>query len=313
MIYEKSTYRFQLDKTKPRKKFTCPSCGKQRCFTRYIDMKTGEYVGDDFGICDRATHCGYHKRPTSSDINKGTPLFLSSHEINKGLLLSTQDYDDCIDPSTVLKYMGGYENNKLFKYLSGVFGFDRTYAAFVKYRVGTIDLYGWRGASIFWQIDNEWNVRTGKVMDYDEKTGHRVKGEWSHVTWYHSIENCDFNLKQCLFGSHLLDGLPEDTEVNIVESEKTAIIATICSPKSLFLSTGGLQNLRSEVMNILGDRKVIAYPDKGAAFFKWNDKIKDNLGGMNITVNSYLENKKEVNEGDDMADYLIIKELSKKK
>jgi hypothetical protein len=32
------------------------------------------------------------------------------------------------------------------------------------------------GAVIFWQIDRENKVRTGKVMQYNPEDGHRVKG-----------------------------------------------------------------------------------------------------------------------------------------
>ena len=44
------------------------------------------------------------------------------------------------------------------------------------------------GAVIFWQIDRENKVRTGKVMQYNPGDGHRVKdGQTSAVNWIHSI------------------------------------------------------------------------------------------------------------------------------
>ena len=61
---------------------------------------------------------------------------------------------------------------------------------------------------IFYQIDTQSRIRTGKVMKYDPETG-QLPQEWT--------------LTQCLFGEHLLPLFPEKP-VALVESEKTAII-----------------------------------------------------------------------------------------
>lgn len=59
---------------------------------------------------------------------------------------------------------------------------------------------------MFWQIDYEGNVRTGKVMLYDCQSGRRVKDEncRGRIGWMHSrVEVPDgggFRLRQCLFG-----------------------------------------------------------------------------------------------------------------
>ena len=43
------------------------------------------------------------------------------------------------------------------------------------------------GAVIFWQIDRENKVHTGKVMQYNPENGHRIKGgEALAVDWIHS-------------------------------------------------------------------------------------------------------------------------------
>lgn len=39
-------------------------------------------------------------------------------------------------------------------------------------------------STIFWQIDINGNVRTGKIMKYDGKTGHRIKELHSLIKQY---------------------------------------------------------------------------------------------------------------------------------
>lgn len=50
--FDKSVHRYELDHSKPRRKMTCPQCGKDKCFTPYVDVTTGQIVGEQFGICD---------------------------------------------------------------------------------------------------------------------------------------------------------------------------------------------------------------------------------------------------------------------
>lgn len=42
----------------------------------------------------------------------------------------------------------------------------------MRYRIGTSN--HWPNATIFWQIDQQQKVHTGKIMLYDYHTGHRV-------------------------------------------------------------------------------------------------------------------------------------------
>ena len=59
------------------------------------------------------------------------------------------------------------------------------------------------GATIFWQVDKQMKIRTGKIILYEPNTGKRVKDSWPNVTWVHSTIRQDFGLSQCLYGEHL--------------------------------------------------------------------------------------------------------------
>ena len=44
-------------------RYPCPACEKPHQFTRYLDARTGEPVGERVGSCNRRAHCGYHYTP----------------------------------------------------------------------------------------------------------------------------------------------------------------------------------------------------------------------------------------------------------
>ena len=143
--------------------------------------------------------------------------------------------------------------------------------AAARYRLGcTKD-----GGVIFWEIDNQQQVHTGKIMYYQPDC-HRDKEH--HPTWVHSLmkdklpEN--YELQHCLFGQHLLTSAlsHQPSAVCIVESEKTAFILSEILPDFLWLSCGGLHMFKAELLAPLVDYKVVIFPDTdetGEAFKQW--------------------------------------------
>ena len=134
-------------------------------------------------------------------------------------------------------------------------------------------------AIIFQQIDQDNLCRTGKIMQYNPATGHRIKdpNKPGRINWLHSILKRrkqlppDWQLTQCLFGEHLLSS-DQGKTVALVESEKTAIICSAMMPQYLWLATGGKSGLTSERLSSLKGRKIIVFPDIDA-FKDWQQKI----------------------------------------
>ena len=130
---------------------------------------------------------------------------------------------------------------------------------------------GWRdGRVVFWMIDSEGNPRAAKLMRY-LPDGHRDKQ--AHPGWIYNqdgvrqrLDPDSHEILKPLFGSHLLSRYPQAV-VNIVESEKTAIImATYYGghDQQLWLACGGLKHLQLDSMQPLIDqqRTVWLWPDK---------------------------------------------------
>lgn len=197
--------------------------------------------------------------------------------------------------------------NNFIDYLITLFGTDLTRKLVDDYFIASSKL--WKGATVFWQVDLSGQVRTGKIILYNPKSGKRVKEPFNHIAWAHLVLRINnFNLKQCFFGEHLLN-FSLDKPVAIVESEKSAIIASVFMPQFIWLASGGLSNLGIDKFRNLKGRRIILFPDlKG--FKKWKQKAKEIERFLNckILVSDFLElnasdNEKEL--GLDIADYLI--------
>ena len=168
------------------------------------------------------------------------------------------------------------------------------------------------GSVIYWQIDTKGRVRTGKVMKYNPETGHRIK-DAGGINWIHSImkkQNLlpeDYNLVQCLFGEHLLRMYPNKV-VALVESEKSALIASGVYPDYVWLATGGKSQLSIDKLKALKGRTVIMFPDVDG-FEYWTVKAKEvETIGCKVIVSDLLE--KNATDEDrankiDIADWLI--------
>jgi len=197
--------------------------------------------------------------------------------------------------------------NNLLQYLSALWGNSVMLKMARRYHVGTSN--HWPGACIFWQMDSNLKVRTGKIMLYNAQTGKRVKEPFNHIHWMHKKLYAGYRLEQCLFGEHLVHtgkGLP----IAIVESEKTAIIASHYLPQYHWLATGGLHNLNAHKCLPLKGRRLILYPDVNA-LAAWQQKAAELellLPGTAITVDDFLERnatEKQRLAGWDIGDYLL--------
>ena len=205
------------------------------------------------------------------------------------------------------KTLGHYSLNPLFNYLKGIMDEESRMRLMEKYNVGTSKKWG--GSTVFWQVDVQGRVRTGKIMCYDPETGHRVKEPHSRVCWVHTeLKEKDYHLKQCLFGEHLLPSNPA-LPVILVESEKTALIGSFFVPEMLWLASGGINGcFNPDTMEVLRGRDVTLMPDLGAMEI-WRQKAEI-LSSIchTVTVSDVLEREAEDwqrEKGWDIADFLL--------
>jgi hypothetical protein len=286
-------YKYQLDKSS--KKFNCPQCGKKR-FVKYVENETGHYADSKYGRCDRQDSCGYKLYPNNNSI------------VNYNYVPPKPKKPTYIDKEILQKTLTKYDINPLVTYLYSHYTKNEVNATIDKYQVGTSNRFNY--STVFWQMDNTGNIRSGKIMAYDITTGKRVKKEDGSplISWAHTALNIpEFNLNQCLFGLHLLS--ESIKQVAIVESEKTAVIMSIEFPQYTWMATASLNGFKYDLLEPLKNKEIIAFPDKGG-YERWRSTA-DNLNrvGFDIRVSKLLENK-GYETGWDLVD-VINNELKK--
>ena len=299
----------------------CPQCKKSNSFTLYLDGDTNQPISPTVGICNHANSCGYHYTPKQYFIDnpqrggfepRPTRVIQPPQRPKPMGLIPIE----CMDRTRSTDSNFVYFLTGLFKSLDNSISIEEPCRT---YKLGATK----DKRVIFWQIDINGNVRTGKIMQYNPTTGKRVHNASGAIDWIHNTLKRadklpdDYNLKQCYFGEHQLNEQP-DKIVAITEAEKTAVIGSVLYPQLIWLGAGGVAGLTVEKSKVLKDRSVILYPDlsnpelpkEKQAFEIWSkraDEIRQRYG-CKIVVSDILEKNatdEEKRNGLDIADYLI--------
>ena len=171
------------------------------------------------------------------------------------------------------------------------------------------------GRVVWWNIDHTGVPRSAKMMRY-KPDGHRDKDEkpgwlYNYDGYRQTCKPDEHTILKPLFGSHLLKRYPQAT-VNIVESEKTAVIMANYYgnlDKQLWLACGGIEYLKNlEPLQPLIDqgRTVWLWPDKDGQE-RWQE-VAEKLGSEKVRVYTrFFETCWKPEDGDkaDAADITI--------
>ena len=186
-------------------RYYCPGCNhRTKTFTRYIDNQTGLHLHPTVGKCGRLDNCAYHlspaeyfkRNPSAKPITNPVSQhsyygpWTIDHRPNTTTQASyygpwTMDYRPSYIPQHIFRQsLIAYSHNHFINYLIRMFGKACTTRLVERYYIGTAN--HWPGSTVFWQLDRQGQVRTGKVMLYNDD-GKRVKQPFNHVQWAHCL------------------------------------------------------------------------------------------------------------------------------
>lgn len=301
------------------KREPCPLCNSsdgRATLTKYFDfdVSNGKYF--------KCFACDTFVRPTKKSNHKPKRKLSSAK--------SKVKFDDTIIKSLYEQSL--FQHSDLTQYLI---------EEFEKYDAGGniayhIDL--WRLTAdnmrnqIFWYFDINDNLKTAKCIPYHKNGKRRKKDkalnlvthtaeaifgfQQDNQTTYFSAKNGYDNSH--LYGEHQLNrkytyfsafDMTYHTNcsnytIMLVESEKTAVIASFFMPNFLFLATGGANALTIDKLKYLRGRDIYIAFDNDTAGQDSALKISDELTKYKIT-HEILDISEYVGEKQDFADYYL--------
>lgn len=306
--------------------FDCPVCDKNT-FKKFFYDEENIQIGDYVGFCSNSD-CSFCLLPEEFFAYRSQLVYQSGvrNLINLGLKMSKPgDMDYFISRFWAT---GLTRDNNLFNFLSQFFDPNQVEKIFNLYDVQTSVFDKWKNACIFWRIARDGRKLAYKLIQFrtdGERAGHRDP-EVS-ILQHSLIDNGD-GQRYCLFGLHLLNN-PENQNkpICIVESEKTAIIASIVYPDGLWLSTGSSRYLNKMNIDDIPKNNIVLFPDPDLEGDineetgkpddwnerkRWFDKLKD------ATISGFMKRYVEENKTElvqefgeehykeaDIADYIV--------
>lgn len=265
-------YPFHLDTTS--KKHQCPSCGHKACFVAYINSETNEPVDvNQFGRCDRENSCGYHMHPNEDP------------EIAKQ---KQETFTPTPDPTVVQ-----------------IFPDENIYAPIInKTKTCVSPLHTYCNKALL--IPNDHLLKWGVYSDKEDLTVYIFRDFNNRIVnlkWFkykddghRDKEFSSFSLRQpphtpqkksekeksdlvkevgkyrlCLFGEHLLPRAIDDVPVCVVESEKTAVLASFFYKQFHWVACGSNNGLtdgkdgKADKISVLKGRTVYWLCDSDVA------------------------------------------------
>lgn len=308
-------------------RLTCPNCNRPWCFTPYVD-DANNILDPTVGRCDHESSCAYHKtpadyfrehpeaRPREEDwrqapdwLKRDRPWGVpgTRHAILSDEAGTRSQMPVCELPAEIVaKTLRNVPKSTLQEFLETIFAADVIERLRADYRLGVTK----DRSVVFYQIDIQDRIRTGKIMQYNPADGHRVKNVGVPVDWAHArlkkagVLPESWTVSQCLFGEHLLSQRP-DAIVCLVESEKTALIGSGFCPQYIWVATGGKTQLGPK-LSVLQGRKVLVFPDIDATA-EWREKLSS-IPGLNFTFSTILEDEATAEDRAaqiDIADLLL--------
>lgn len=243
------------------RKERCPQCGKMRFVPFVLSADGKTKAGAEYGRCDRETSCGYFRYP-DRPIDTGKVIIRQPEPPKEPIM---------IPPSTCMFHVFG--DNSLVRAYSDLVGDVKLARTMYNYGCGT----GGHGECIYPQYDGTF-YRTAKAILYG-KDGHRLKMEdgglpvwWLHKSPALRQYTVGRELKQCLFGQHLIAAHPS-ARIYVVEAEKTAVMMAATDRRTfderIWVACGGSQMLKGAIdLMPLMRRDVTLVPDDGQ-YWNW--------------------------------------------
>lgn len=228
--------RYSLEKH-PKKKGTCPSCHQKGVF-RFFQDEDGQRLDEQYGICDRASKCGYDHRPSGE-------LFKKDH--------ATADLPQLETVRPTAEQAQGLKqlvHNHTSHFHAWARQAGLTSEHLERWAVATD-----RDRTVYLHLDAHGQLVNAKWFKYQED-GRRDKTSQPYSFTLSEGEKKSKRFGFCLYGEHLLRRDDSQRPICVVESEKSAVLASFHYPDFDWLACGAANGITDEKIGALHGRPV---------------------------------------------------------
>jgi hypothetical protein len=273
---QSGNYRYRLDPSS--KKHYCPSCEHKR-FVAYLDVRLGFPVDPTrYGRCDRENSCGYHFGPWMDPLRERPP-YLPAVPLAPTIKV--------LPDKETIKKLTATANSPFHDYCRSL-NIARDHLAYWH-------VYSDAERTVFGFMNAAKQFVNFKRVKYND-TGHRDKS--TSAFYLTPSPGTKGKYELCLFGEHRLR-TSLDSIVCVVESEKTAVIASYYYPQFDWVASGGSYGLTEEKMHALVGRKVVWLCDADNAGRSNNSIRRLQSKGIRFEVIDLFRDR---SDGYDLAD-----------
>lgn len=182
--------------------------------------------------------------------------------------------------------MNNLKNNNLYRFLIKTFG-EAFHYHLQQLNIGS----DYQNNTVYLFKDAKNQITHSKIIHYDKNTGKRLKGNESPIKPFGEPADCFYGFYEnnyihifsksngfdthTLFNEHLLSPKSSifsiienrkydysiDTSIILVESEKSAVIASFFFPKYIWIGIGGANRISNEKIAQLENRNVFIFFD----------------------------------------------------
>jgi hypothetical protein len=227
--------RYSLEKH-PQKKGPCPQCGQKGVF-RYFQDENGQRLDEQYGLCDRAAKCGHKHLPT-------------------GELVQATSLPDLVQLETVRPNQEQADalRQLVHDHTSHFHAYARTLGVTAEH------LERWavateRDRTVYLHLDANGQLVNAKWLKYQED-GRRDHDATPYSFTLRKEERKTKRFGFCLYGEHLLRPIEEAVPVCVVESEKSAVLASFFYPQFDWVGCGAANGITDEKIGALHGRPV---------------------------------------------------------
>ncbi len=206
-------------------------------------------------------------------------------------------WGEYIEKQSLIDSIRDYKSNTFVRFLAHLFEREQDMfeLALERYFIGTAS----GGRAIFWQVDREGRIYTGRTIGFNERTG-RIVGTtgWIHTELKRAGKlPVEFEAQRCVFGDHRFAAEP-NAPASFAEHEPDAVLASMLQiDHANYISCGSAAALNVDTLErYKAPEHTRLYPNSAsfAAWMRLAEIAREK--GLRVEVSAMVEELRQLSD-----------------